>query len=500
MALQLSHVEKQRTASVATNVTTLSVSWLNGQFKAVAVVRGVVEGTWEKPEEVEGTQFFEELLREAVKETGYRGTTVSLLLAHRRLTQQLIETPPLKGLPLQKFIQRTAQQQKMFEGEAAFAYQPAVSGKDSQRLLLHLFPRPLLDQLVQAAQRNDLFLTSVVPSTAVLQSQLEQLPMEKNEIALLAADTGGSTTVIIGKLDGQVLLARTLASSWNTEAARLAVDLSRTILFVNQQYGVAVDKGVWLFGAGTKEHFPELQRHIQVPVKLSPLDYSPFYWATETLRLKLGPTMPNFISLELQKAPQRRTLLKLTTVITAVVVAACLTGSGWCWFQARQDRKQLDALTAQEGKLQQRHKELQTLITEMTRKQDVVRRAIDDRPPPVPGWFLGYLSHALPTELVLTNLHIKRDRELWQFRLAGQLQPTGHGATNNTLTNAVALLSERLVSGPFHCKLVSEVQTNQPAATNRAPAIASWAARLAAPVTTVETNVTQRFQLEGVMR
>ncbi len=498
--LQLTHSTKARTAAVPTNVTTLSVSWLNGQFKAVAVQRGVIEGTWEHPGEVEGTQNFEQLIRDAVKETGFRGTTVSLVLAHPRLTQQLVETPPIRGPALAKFVARQAQQQKMFEGEAAAAYQPAVSGHESQRLLLHLFPRPLLDQLIQAAQRNDLFLTSVIPSTAVLQSQLEQLPMEKTEIALLAADTGGFTTVIIGRSDGQVLLARTLASSWNSEAARLSVDLSRTILFVNQQYGVAVDKGVWLFGSGTKEHFPELQRLIQVPVKLSPVEYSPFYWATETLKLKLGPTTPNFVSLELQKAPQRKTMLKVTTVITALVVTACLGATVFCQLQARESRQRLAKLTAQSTQLQTRHQELQKQIAELNRKHDVIQRVIDNRTPPVPGWFLGYLSEAVPAELVVTNLHLKREADRWRFQLAGVLQPTGRPTTPNALSNAVATLSTRLTTGPFHCKLLTNGGTNAPAAsTAKAPTLANWAARLAAnapPDTTAETN----FKLEGVLR
>ena len=34
-------------------LTTLSVSWLNGQFKAVAVDHGAVQGSWERPGEIE---------------------------------------------------------------------------------------------------------------------------------------------------------------------------------------------------------------------------------------------------------------------------------------------------------------------------------------------------------------------------------------------------------------------------------------------------------------
>ena len=114
--LKIANSPKPRSAAIPANVSTLSVSWLNSQFKAIAVQRGVVEGTWECPGEIEGTGNFEALLREAVQKTGYRGQTVSLLLAHPRLAQQLVDVPPVRGSALDKVVQRQAQQQKMFDG------------------------------------------------------------------------------------------------------------------------------------------------------------------------------------------------------------------------------------------------------------------------------------------------------------------------------------------------------------------------------------------------
>ena len=494
--LHLSQTTKAPVAAVPTNVTTLSVSWLNSQFKAAAIQRGVVEGTWEHAGEIEGAQHFERLLREAIQQTGYRGTTVSLVLAHPRLSQQLLETPPLRGPALAKFVQTQAKQQKLFEGEAASAYQPAFSGEGAQRLVLHLFPRVLLDQLVQAAQRNDLFLTSVLPATAVLQAQLPQLPMEKEGIAVLAAHMGPTTTVIIGRNDAQVLLARTLNGSWTADAARLAVDLSRTILFVNQQYGVAVDKGVWLFGLNAKDHFVELQRHIQVPVKLSPVEFAPFYWATEALKLPLGQT-PNFISLELQKAPQRRTMLKLTTAITLAVVLACLAGSFWCYWQSRAVRANQATLRAQELGLQARHQELRHLQAELLRKQQAVQRVLDNRPPPRPAWFMAALSEAVPTELVLTNLQVQRDTDCWKVNLGGVLQPSAAAAAPQ-LPTLVSVLKTRLSGSPFHLKFADETMTNL-ATPARSAVFASWPARESKP-TAAKLQPMPNFALQGVMR
>src|SRR5262249_38537224 len=151
----------------------------------------------------------------------------------------------------------------------------------------------------------NLHLVSILPPSAVLHHQLTQLPIEKEEVALLAAETGGSTTLVIGRSDGQLLLARTLPGTWNDDTDRLALDLNRTILYSNQQYATMPVKGVWLFGAGAAEQCPAMQRQIQFPVSVSPVDSGPFYWPGESPKLS-GESSPNFVSPELQKAPQRR--------------------------------------------------------------------------------------------------------------------------------------------------------------------------------------------------
>src|SRR5205823_11521057 len=128
-----------------------------------------------------------------------------------------------------------------------------------QQVVLYLIPNTLLTQFLQGCQRHGYYLTAVLPPSAVLHQQRRQLPLEKGEVALLAAETAGSTTVVIGGSDGQIFLARTLAGNWNDGAERLALDLNRTILFVQQQYGVTVNRGVWLFGTGAEEQCEAVQ-------------------------------------------------------------------------------------------------------------------------------------------------------------------------------------------------------------------------------------------------
>ena len=144
------------------------------QFTALAVHHGVVEGTWAGVADPENVTDFAGLIREAVEKTNYHGSTVSLLLANSRLTQQLIEVPPVKGANLKKSSQREAEQQKLFSGEAAWTFQNSLAVKGVQRVILHLMPSTGLERLIQACQQNGLHLNSVMPVSAVLQQQLSR--------------------------------------------------------------------------------------------------------------------------------------------------------------------------------------------------------------------------------------------------------------------------------------------------------------------------------------
>ena len=143
---------------------------------------------------------------------------------------------PSNGAALNKVIQRQAAQQKFFSGEAAYASQMLASAKTSPRVLLHLLPRLILNQFMLACRRNDLHLVSVLPASVALQRQLPALSLQRSDVVMLAAETAGSTTLVICDGDGRLLLARTLQGTWNEDPAKLALDLNRTILFVNQQF------------------------------------------------------------------------------------------------------------------------------------------------------------------------------------------------------------------------------------------------------------------------
>jgi len=469
------------------NLTTLSISWLNDQFAAMAIHHGVAGGTWERTAAAETAADFASLVREAVQQTNYHGTTVSLLLASSRLAQQLVDVPPVTGTNLEKVIQREAQQQKLFSGEAAWTFQSSIRLKDVQWVILHLVPKTLLDRLVQGCRQNGLHLNSVVPVSAVLHRQFARLPLEKDDVALLAAETGGCTTIVVGRADGQLLLVRTLMDNWNENVERLALDLKRTISFVTQQYGLALNRGVWVFGSGAAQQAPALQDQLEAPVAVSPVACQPAYWTIESAKLRPASS-PNFIGLELQQAPRRRIFARVVAASTALIVLASVTVTILLHLLARQQTANIEILRNRAGQLQTQRQQLEQRNTDLAGKEQLIKLVLEDRHPPVPVWVLGYLSEAVPAGLVVTNLHVKMEGDSWRFNLAGRLQAGGEEPAPDTPTNAVGLLADRLVNGPFHLTILNRSDHGEPA-PERAGVPGNW------PATTEN-----QFLIGGVIR
>ncbi len=480
-------------AKISQKLTTLSISWLNNEVVAVAIHRGVVGETWKASFSAESVPEFNSLLREAVQKTNYKGTSVSLLLANPRLAQKLVDVPPVTGSGLVKIIQREAQQQKFFNDEAAWTFQSSLTVKDVQRVILHLLPKALLDQFIQACETNGLLLTSVVPVSAVLHQQLTRLPLNKDDVALLAAETGGFTTVVVGRADGQLLLVRTLLGDWNKNVDRMMVDLKRTIAFITQQFDLNINAGVWLFGQGAEQQAPVLQLLLAQSVQISPVEYKPEYWTLQAAKLRLDAT-PNFIGVEMQQAPQRRMFGWVVGVVTTLMVLSSLAVAIILYMLAKQESVQAGSLRERVAQLVLQQQDLERRNAEYSGKDQLTKEVLDSQHAPVPVWMMGYLSEALPAELVVTNLQVNWGGHEWNVHLAGALQGTTNSPSPTALSNAVVVLADRLETGPLHLTLVQRSDHGEAASDKSA------SPRTTPAKSNSQTPADTQFWIEGGIR
>lgn len=505
-ALTISRSRPPVAAEGADNV--LGVSWLNGEFKAVTLGKGGSGEAFEGTLAPDDTAGLASLLREAVTATGFKGQDVSLILAHPRFGQHHIDAPPAKGTALDAFIRGQVDQQKGFEGPAVWSAQPTFRGKGAQGLLLHLLPKSLLDQLDKGCAKAGLRLVAVVPVMGVIQARLPQLPLGATDLALLAADTGGITSLLIGRPDGQVLLGRSVGGGWSQNTERLLMDLKRTVLFVSQQLGVNIGS-LWTLGAPPPEALRTLAGELNLSVAEFPVETGSCYWATEAARWPAGQA-PNLISREQQVTPRRRAMFRVSAITAALLAVNAVLIALYFNRLVNEERRNSKDLAHVSYELQGTHKELQRLHAELMRHQASIRELRDHRQPPVAAWFLGHLSEVCPAELLVTGAQIQREDQFWRFRVEGSVLP---GANTNRspaaiLTNAVSLFAARLTTGPMHARVTDQsLVTNTPAGGAEPGrtdgAYAKWLRLNPAAATQRRGELAaqpQRFQLEGAIR
>ncbi len=475
------------------SLTGLSITWLNGRFAAIAVQRGVVTGRWVCPETHDAASDLSALFREAVSRTGHQGTTVQMVIAHPRLNQLWLEVPETGGPAVQRFLQRQAQQAKSFEGPAAFSSQPTITSKANRGLLLHLLPQELIGQIERQAEAAGLILTSLLPVGALVQRHLALLPLDKDELAMLAVELGPQTVLVVGRKNGEICLARTLNEGWTRNAARFAAEVNRTSHFVGQQFGLN-PASVWLSGAVAPDLLGELQRDFPLPVRTSPVEASEGWWAEESLR---SPVVhpANLVGRERLAEPKRRRMLLVTLAVVALLVMASAAVVVGFHFLRVKEQRSSEKMKQSVAQLSKRFQELTVTQAQLTNYQAFIREAVDGRPPPVPAWFLGHLGDVIGPELLVTNLVVRASGDHWRVELAGRLPEVRKSGDSNRLAAALGGLTNRLARGPFHVRFLTDAAPapNPVGALNAISLY--WIKRGTAPGAT--TPVTGDFRLDG---
>lgn len=488
--------------SIPPSLTTLSVAWIFGRFEAVAITRGSVTGSWTAPDPVKDPGQFGAAVKKAVAETGYHGSTLHLVLAHPKLSATHISTPAARGSSLEKLLEREAEKEKTFEGPAAWCYQPTPTSKSGSGVLLHLFPAQLLEQLTRAAQRSaGLSLVAAVPASAVLHGQILGLQVPLTDAIMVLANTGENSLMLVAQREGPVLLARSVPATWEKSLPSLFADLNRTVLYVNEQFGIEV-AAIFLFGPGAVEHQAALQAPFEIPVRPSMAEDAPGYWATEVLRVP-SALAPNLVSAEQQRAPQRRALLKVVAALALLLMFGALAVFGWSQLYLNNLRKEIEQLERQRTRLRASHRELSGSFAELLGKRALRAEVIEGRVDPLPVWTLAYMSEVVPRELQLDHFNMRRDGDLWRLSLEGHLLPTTNTAPDLLLASLVSTLTNRLSQPPLNM-VVESAGARQGRRSRATPAtlnvLTRWAQRLNMPVTNLVASDSLRFQLEGKLQ
>ena len=426
-------------------LTILSVSLVNGRFRALSIINDHVHKNWQKPGILLRSNGLYHAISEAIDQTEFPGTHIAILVEDTRCLTLTLQLPSMPDTDLIHVLDRKAQQAKTWEGPAAWRYHIGMQAKGMDSIHLEVWPQDFIDEIVQVCKDLDLQLQQLAPLSALSESQLSTLSIESGEATILISILEGKVTFIAGREDGTPILTRHLAPAqdWVPLGERVGTEVHRTIMFITQQLNVNIPH-IWFVGDGEQLTLEEVQPHVSTPILPCQVNPDWKYW------LWIGATLPknlsnNFTPLEVKRAPLEKILTTTlaTIVVGFVIVAVGVTGILEGYFSKNKDRLQI--ATAHVTALREGQQQwMSRLVTVHTKNQWV--KAVAKAPmPSLEGPLLSYLGNVMPPQMILHKAVVKRTDGSWDLELTGRTS----GNLSSTL-ELVNQLASQLARGPYH--------------------------------------------------
>jgi cell division protein FtsB len=353
--------------------------------------------------------------------------------------------------------------------------------------------------LVTAAERAGLNLSCIVPATEAVRELVALTGESKGNTVLLASALPNATQLVLVDGAGTPLLFRSVAESWNRDAARVAMDIHRTLQFVQQQFDRTVS-GVWLHGPDAGIAAESMSAQMPVPVEVLSTPEDDLFWADAAARISSNHPL-NRVSRDQKQAPQRRVMVRFSMVLSLMVMLVALGVAAFVHRLQGLSLEMLSRLKKDEVTLKARYEALQAEYQKVARKESFLKAVGDNRQAPVHTWFLGYLSEALPMELLVTNVTARIQTNQWWFEIHGQAQPALVDRGERGFPAAFEKFTNALATGPIPI-VFSTGRGSDPASGLAGQGIPSdWTTRLrATPGVTGRRPAHLNFSLEGVLQ
>lgn len=454
----------------------LGLAWIHGSLHAAIFRRQALKRSWECPTVVRTAEEFEAALDEAVVSLRFGGSEVFLILEHDQFVHQSELAPAFSDAAAKAYLRGRVERFEQDHGPALWISQKTSSARKEASFLIHLLPSEFYGKINGALLARRLDLTRILPVVVPLQLTLAALNPEKEQPVLIAADTGDSTTVMVGRPNGELLFARTMLARWDTDPARIGVEVNRSVLYAKQQFGTIVEK-IWLLGSAGEAARTEVQTRCGAGKDVSIQASTAVNWLQAVA--KLTPRHPiNLVAGYLGR--KRRQQFSRRVAIAACWLTLSLLGlDAWTSLQNQAEEKvHLASLQKSEATLLEQRDHLTVRNAEAERLRALIRDVSEDRLPPVAGRLLPYLANGLPSEIQLTEYTVKWDAAAlrWSFHVEGQIE--GDEESNREV---VGNFQKQLERGPLHAHL----------SDNSRGFVAVTAAG--------ENNLIQRFSWEGTL-
>lgn len=252
--------------------TILGVSLIYGQFRAMAVVKGHIAGSWVFPGLVHTADDLRTALQEAIRATNFPGQLVSFLVEDTRLMHNYHLVPQMKQADLDQFLERIAIQEKATEGPVVWRYRRAHQAKERIGLLLDIWPQSLVNEFISVCEDLSLRPVHLLPLSAVFVDQVRMLATSTKKVLLLVTQMAGKVVFVVATGDGKPLFDRFLSSTKDEvlDPERIGREIIRSVLFAQQQLRKQITQ-VWVMGETEELSAERLQPFVELPILPSPM-------------------------------------------------------------------------------------------------------------------------------------------------------------------------------------------------------------------------------------
>jgi hypothetical protein len=426
-------------------LTVLSVSLLNGRFKAMSIINDSIHESWEMPGFIMRSEALRQAISDAIHYTQFPGTHISILVEDQRFINLTLQLPAMALADLLPILERKAQQAKTWEGPVAWRYHLGIQARGKQSVHLEIWPQSFINDIIQICEDLGLHLQQLAPLSALSESQLSTLSVEPGEATILISMLEGKVMFVAGGEDGTPILTRHLAPAqdWVPLGKRVGTEVNRTIMFIIQQINLNIPH-IWFIGEEERLTLEEVQPHVSTPIFSFPVTSDWKYW------LWVGATLPkdlenNFTPPEVRRAPLKKMLIKTlaATIAGFLIVGVGTTGILEGYFAKNQNH--LQTMTAQAMALQEDQQHWISRLVTIHTKQQWAQAITETKTASLEGPLFSYLGNVIPHQMILHKAAVKHIDDIWDLELSGSISAN--------LPSALLLvdqLAQQLAQGPYH--------------------------------------------------
>jgi hypothetical protein len=425
-------------------------AWLRRSLQATVFVRQAAVASWTAPGPVRSFEEFEAAVGAALAVLGGGGDAF-LLLEQAELRHRTETAPSFSAKAARSYLAARVARQEEQAGAVLWCAQPTATARQDTSFLLHLLPAAFSERVDRCFAARGLRLSRIFPLALPL--ALELLA-EEGRSRLIAVETDGATTIAVAA-EGRLAFARTIEASWTTEAARVGMEVNRSLFYAKQQLGAVVQQ-VTLLGA--EPAIADVRERCGAGREITAGPPCPADWLQRVAAL--SPRHPQNLLAALRQRQEWQRRARVAVAAAGWMLLVALAALAWNGREeARADHRRFAALQREEGALRAERAALLAEDRAAERDRMLLQAAAEGHRPPVPLRTLAGVAGLLPAEIRLTDFQIEWEPKAaaWSFHLGGTI-----AADEDTARSLVNALQDKIGREPWQAQLSEAERTLNP--------------------------------------